>query len=141
MADRVDRLHSDTKSIFRATGEKIMAQPTASTDINLLDVKDSVIWGLSGEAGLSYELNPKTDLRMCYSGQHESFVAGFSRMIGILPTRFGLTFEVEIDAGSGSVGIDAMEGTHPLLKKVIDENRYLRSSRSIRYYAHLWSEP
>ncbi|MBI2118962.1 MAG: ATP-binding protein [Elusimicrobia bacterium] len=110
-------------------------------DINLLGINDGIITGLSGEAGLSFELFPQMDLRMCPSAEHPAFVSGFSRLLSCLPPSYGLMFEAEVNRGSNLSMEICGNGIHPILKKIQNEKseRWSRVGRSVRHYAHLWS--
>lgn len=114
-------------------------------DINLWDIKDGVIWGLAGEAGISLELSPKMDLRMCSSSELPGYSAGFSRLMSGLPVRFGLSFEVEIESGTklntDDLNTAHFNGSNPLLKEILKDKvtQFSQSGRTPRYLAHLWS--
>lgn len=109
-------------------------------DINLLDVEDGIYWGLSGEAGISFELFPKVDLTTCEKSVHNSFVTNFTRILGCIPDLGGALFEVDFFGGA-PISTGVVEGTHPLLKEIAKEKEdfYSNSGRTARYFFHLWA--
>ena len=110
--------------------------------LNLLQVDESgMFWGLAGEAGVSFELAPSKDLRMCASGEIPTFIAGFSRLLTYLPARYAISLEAEVTEGTGLVWNESQNGCHPLLKEIMMEKvkRSGGSGRKVSYFAHLWS--
>lgn len=111
-------------------------------NINLLDIHEDVVWGLSGEAGISYELFPSVDLRMCNESDHPSFVSAFSRLLSLLPIHGGITFEAEIKRESNlNNGFTDSDQIPSLLRIVLMEklNRISNTGRTVQYFSHIWT--
>jgi len=112
------------------------------TNINLFDIHDDIVWGLSGEAGISFELFPAADLRMCSEIDHPFFVSSFSRSLSLLPVHGGITFETEIVKESKLSSTKSDSGRdESLIQTALDEKYKMiaNSGRSTKYYAHVWT--